>query len=47
MMQKLEDFWTFYKYGIAFSACCGAAFALFHELVKYAVKRWLLKVPYK
>lgn len=46
MIEKVSEFWTFYKYGIVFSACAGAAFALAHELVKYAVKRWVLKVPY-
>lgn len=46
-MEALGDFWTFYKYGIAFSACAGAAFALVHEVVKYAVKRWILRIPYE
>lgn len=45
-MEKIVEFWTFYKYGIAFSFCAGVAFALAHELTKWAVKRWLLKVPY-
>ena len=43
----MKDFFEFYKYGIAFSAVAGVAFALTHELTKYVVKRWILKVPYE
>jgi hypothetical protein len=41
------DFLKFYQYGILFSAVAGAAWAVAHEVTKYAVKRWILKVPYK
>lgn len=41
------DFLKFYQYGIAFAAVSGVAFAFTHEVTKYAVKRWILKVPYK
>lgn len=46
-MRELIDFYTFYKHGIFFSLCAGGAFAFAHELMKYAVKRWVLKIPYK
>lgn len=41
------DFLDFYKYGILFSAVAGGAWAVVHELVKYAVKRWILRINYK
>ena len=41
------DFFEFYKYGMAFSACCGVIFGITHEVTKYVVKRYGLKIPYK
>jgi hypothetical protein len=46
-MEGLTAFWEFYRYGVLFSAAAGGAFAFAHELVKYAVKRWVLRIPYK
>lgn len=46
-MEELTQWWAFYRHGVAFAAATAAVWALVHEVVKYAVKRWVLKVPYK
>lgn len=46
-MEALSDWWAWYRHGVYFAAATAAVWALVHEVVKYAVKRWLLRVPYK
>lgn len=43
----MKDFIAFYKMGMAFSFVCGCLFAFAHEVTKYLVKRYILKIPYK
>lgn len=37
----------FYLHGYVFTACAAVVWAVVHELAKYAIKRWLLKIPYE
>jgi hypothetical protein len=47
MLEGIATFWEFYRYGVLFSGACGIAFAFAHEVTKYAVKRWILRIQYK
>jgi hypothetical protein len=43
MREHLE----FYLHGYVFAACAAALWGVVHEVVKYAVKRWILRIDYK
>jgi hypothetical protein len=41
------EWWVWRQDAIYLTIVCGVAWAVVHELAKYAIKRWVLKVPYK